>query len=171
MQLSQQNVSTLPSVFSPGGDLDYYRGRVFGGVAYAEDFMPEVFMHYAWQHPDQLVSDDHFDGTDVLEYLVQGFDGRTAQEFSTFMCRDNDQIQHHFGIGALEFIRNHWNILPKRLIAWASKRRLYAAADTFWGDDKEIYIPCLDCLSGHPVICGHSPHSLIFDKKDVFLRD
>lgn len=46
MQLPHSNPAAVPSVFSSGGDLDYFRGRVFGGVQYAPNLMPDIFMSY-----------------------------------------------------------------------------------------------------------------------------
>ncbi len=170
MQLPYSNSAAVPSVFSPGGDLDYFHGRVFGGVQYAPNLVPDIFMSYGWQHPDQLNSSTHVDGTDIVRYLVTEFDPRTAQEFSIFKCRENDQIQYHFGVDALKFIKDFWNDLPADFINWASRRRLYAAADTFWGDDGHIYMPCLIGFSQKREICGHSIY-LDFHPEDVLLRE
>ena len=168
--LPEQHRPSTKLAFSQGGELDYFRGRVFGGINQVPNYDLEILMKCAWQYPDQKNTSVRVDGTDILEYLVQGFDIQTTKEGSTFMCTKNDQIQYHFGVSVLESIRDHWGDLPEDFIAWVNQRRLYAAADIFWGDDGEIYMPCLDSLSGHPIICGHSPHSLVFDQKDWFLR-
>ncbi len=168
--LPENHRPTSKPVFSNGAELDYFSGRVFCNIQYANNIDPEIIVNYSWQHPDQASRDVHIDGNGILEYLVQGFDSKNAEEYSTFICLESDQIQYHFGVKALEFIRNNWNNLPREFISWVSRHRLYAASDTFWGNDGEIYIPCLNGLSGHPIICGHSPRWLTFDKKDLFLR-
>jgi hypothetical protein len=157
-------------VFLPGGDLDYFKSRVFVGIESGGFFTAESLMQTSWQHPKQLIASEYVDGCFILDCLVQGFDSAQIDTDTVYRCRKTDGIQGHLGVSVLESLRKHWQKLPKVFVEWARDKRLYALADTFWGDDGEIYMPVLVSVSDTPRICGHSPNSLIFDKKDVFLK-
>lgn len=157
-------------VFSSGGDLDYFKSRVFVGIESGGFSTAESLMQTSWQHPKQLIAGQYIDGCSILDGLVEGLNSAQIDENTIYKCRSTDGIQGHLGLSVLESLSKHWQKLPKVFVEWARDKRLYALADTFWGDDGEIYMPVLISSSGTPRICGHSPNSLVFDKKDVFLK-
>lgn len=170
MQLLQFRPNISTSVFSSGEDLDYSQGTVFGGINSGLNVDLNLIMSNVWQHPMQQEKGEHVTGEDILKSLVPSFDHGFIDPGSIHLIQPEDSINGHVGVDILCFIRDHWDNFPKHFCRWVTVRRLYAIADTFWGDDGHLYFPMLTAMSGRPNICGHSVY-LDFGNKDVFLRD
>lgn len=171
MQISENIMLDLcASVFSPGAELDYFRSRLFACVETKAEYTVDSLMENFWQHPRQLIASDYIDGCYILNSLVEGLNSAEANEGTLYRCRVTDGIQGHLGVTFLEFLKMNWEDLSPEFRHWASDKRLYALADTFWGDDGEIYMPFFKVFSGKPEICAEAPNNSVFGKKDVFLK-